>query len=60
MENLEIRKLIISMKEKEKDLQSISPKMISIREKLKKEISEFQHKINNLRRIEGTPLNKNG
>ncbi len=48
-ESLEIRKLFISLKEKEADFGSISPKMESVREKYKKEIREIQLKLNKLR-----------
>lgn len=48
-ENLEIRKLFITLKELERDLSSISPKVISVREKIKKQISEIQLRINKIR-----------
>lgn len=50
MESLEIRKLWISLKEKEKDFGSISPKVESVRNGIKKEITEIQLKINKLRK----------
>lgn len=58
MESVEIRKLIISLKEKESDFGSISPKMELTRNKIKKEITELQLRINKLRKEEGTPLNR--
>lgn len=42
------RQIYLDMKEKEKLLNSISPKLIDYRERLKKEISELQKKINEL------------
>lgn len=58
MESVEIRKLFIHLKNLEKDLGSISPKVVSVHERIKKEISETQERINKLRKLEGTPLNR--
>jgi hypothetical protein len=57
-ESTEIRKLFISLKEKEKEFGSISPKVVLVREKIKKQIVEIQLKINELRRKEGKSLNR--
>lgn len=57
-ENEKIRKLWIDLKTQEGILNSISPKMVGIREKIKKEISRIQIEINKLRKKEGTPLNR--
>jgi len=54
-ESLEIRKLFISLKEKEKDFGSISPKVELVRNRLKKEITEIQSKINKLRKEQNKP-----
>jgi hypothetical protein len=43
------RKLFITLKGLESDLSSISPKVISVREKIKKQISEIQLRINKIR-----------
>ncbi len=58
MEDVEIRHLFMSLKEKEKDFQSISPKVESVRNKIKEEIRQIQLKINELRKKNGTPLNR--
>lgn len=58
MESIEIRHLFMSLKEKEKDLQSISPKVVDLREKIKNEISDLQKRINELRIKEGAPINR--
>lgn len=58
MEDVRIRKLVIDLKTQESVLQSISPKVISVREKIKAEISRIQKEINKLRSENGTPLNR--
>jgi hypothetical protein len=58
MESLQIRKLFISLKEKESEFGSISPKVESVRNKIKEEIRQLQLKINELRKLEGKTHDK--
>lgn len=58
MEDVRIRKLIIDLKTQESIFNSVSPKVISVREKVKKEIQRIQKEINKLRLENGTPLNR--
>ena len=56
VESDKIHRLYLDLREYERDLNSISPKMVDMRNKIKDKIRSIQLKINEIRNSKNIPL----
>ena len=56
IEDKEIKRLYLDLKGYERDFQSISPKVVELRNKIKEKIRQTQLKINAIREKNNIPL----